>query len=107
MTAYEVFLCGFAGSFAVDVVAVAQVYNAQTIVVPERYKKKAFYVVRLLLAIIAGGLALAYEIDKPLLAINIGAATPLIIQAFAQGLGNIPTVAPSDSGHPVAPTSHR
>lgn len=64
MTSYEIFMCGFAGSIAVDVVAAAQVYNAHTIVVPERYKRIAFYVVRFLLAIVAGGLAVAYEIDK-------------------------------------------
>ncbi len=92
MTPHEIFLCGFAGSAAVDVVAASQVYNAQTIVVPERYKRVAFYVVRVLLAIVAGGLAVAYDIDKPLLAANIGAATPLIIQAFAQGVGNMPAL---------------
>lgn len=97
MTSYEIFLCGFAGSAAVDIVAAAQVYNAHTIVVPERYKRTAFYVVRLLLAIVAGGLAVAYEIDKVLLAANIGAATPLIIQAFSQGIGNIPAVSGSGS----------
>jgi hypothetical protein len=36
--------------------------------------------------LVGGCLALAYEIDKPLLAANIGAATPLIIKAFAEGL---------------------
>jgi hypothetical protein len=38
------------------------------------------------LTILAGGLALAYKIDQPLLALNIGAATPVLIQTFAQGL---------------------
>ena len=105
MTTFEIFLCGFAGSAAVDIVAAAQVYNAHTIVVPERYKRVAFYVVRLLLAVVAGGLAVAYEIDKALLAANIGAATPLIIQAFAQGIGNIPGIAgPGSQVQRVPPT---
>ena len=39
-----------------------------------------------MLAIIAGGLAVAYEITTPLLAINVGAATPLILQALGRGL---------------------
>lgn len=104
MTPFEVFLCGFAGSLAVDVVAAAQMYNAHTIVVPERYKRKAFYLVRFLLAVVAGGLAVAYEIDKALLAANIGAATPLIIQAFSQGFGHIPAIAgTSDAKVPAVP----
>lgn len=90
MTAIEIFTWGFAGSVAVDVVTAAQFFNAPTLVIPERYRHIAFYVVRLLLAFIAGGLAIAYEIDKALLAANIGAATPLIVQAFAQGVGNMP-----------------
>ena len=34
-----------------------------------------------------GGLALAYEIDKPLLAINVGASAPLILKSLADGVG--------------------
>jgi hypothetical protein len=42
--------------------------------------------VRFLLAVTGGGLALAYEIDEPMLAAEIGAATPLIIKAFSEGI---------------------
>jgi len=35
---------------------------------------------------LAGGLALAYEVDKPLLAMNIGAAAPLLVQHFPKGI---------------------
>ena len=90
MTPTELFLCGFAGSIAVDVVTAAKVYDSHQIVIPERYRRVMYYVVRLALAVIAGGLAVAYDIDKPLLAANIGAATPLIVQAFAQGVGHAP-----------------
>jgi len=34
---------------------------------------------------IAGGLSVAYNIDNPILAINIGASTPLIVQTLARG----------------------
>lgn len=97
MTPLEIFLCGFGGSVALDVVSAAGVYNAKRIVVPERYKRIGFYVVRTLLAVVAGGLAVAYEIDKAILAVNVGAATPLIIQAFSQGIGQIsgPTASPA------------
>lgn len=53
---------------------------------PDRYWKTVFWVIRLLLAVIGGGLAVAYEIDKPLLAAHIGAATPIIIKAFSKGV---------------------
>ncbi|CAE6784171.1 hypothetical protein R70006_04549 [Paraburkholderia domus] len=84
MTNIEVFVWGMGGCLAVDVVAASQYFHTTDGVFPSRYRRPMFYVVRLLLAIIGGGLAIAYGIDKPLLAANIGAATPLIIQAFAQ-----------------------
>jgi hypothetical protein len=84
MTTVEVFFWGFSGSIAVDVVAVAQFYDKQQIIIPERFKHIAFYVIRFLMAIIAGGLAVAYKIDEILLAVNIGAATPLLIQSLTK-----------------------
>jgi hypothetical protein len=65
---------------------VSNVSNSKMRVLPERYRRPGFWVVRFILALLAGGLAVAHAIDKPLLAINIGAATPLIIQALATGI---------------------
>lgn len=87
------FLCGFGGSIAVEVVLVNQLMQ-DSAPLPERYTKRIFWIVRFLLAIVGGGLALAYEIDKPLLAANIGAATPLIIKAFSEGIRPANTVIP-------------
>ena len=86
MSLGETFLWGFGGSAAVEVLALVQVFYRDPIDVPERYKRVGFWIVRFLLAIMAGGLVVAYGIEKPLLAVNTGAATPLIIQALAQGL---------------------
>ena len=97
-----VFLCGFGGSAAVEVVLLYQFYQVEPFVLPERYTKTSFWVVRTLLAIIGGGLALAYDIDKPLLAANIGAATPLIIKAFAEGLRPVNAELPSSTQKPRA-----
>src|SRR5580704_15287127 len=80
------FLCGFGGSIASEIVVLYQFYQIEPFVLPERYGKPSFWVVRVLMAVVGGGLALAYEIDKPLLAANIGAATPLIIKAFSEGI---------------------
>jgi hypothetical protein len=92
-----IFACGLGGSLAVEIVTLHQYYERGDITLPERYKSIGFWIIRFLLAIIGGCLALAYEIDKPLLAANIGAATPLIIKAFAEGikpaLANMPPLA--------------
>ena len=88
------FLCGFGGSVAVEIVMVHQLMQDGK-QLPERYTKPVFWVVRILLAVVGGGLALAYGIDKPLLAANIGAATPLIIKAFSDG-GHAPAL-PQDA----------
>lgn len=103
MTNIEVFVWGMGGCLAVDVVAASQYFHTADGVFPPRYHKPMFYVVRLLLGVIGGGLAIAYGIDKPLLAANIGAATPLIIQAFAQsGAAFTPPTLPN-GGLPSAP----
>lgn len=79
------FLYGFGGSVAVEVVLLYQLMQADS-ALPARYKKPLFWIVRVLLAVIGGALAIAYQIDKPLLAANIGAAAPLIVKAFAEGI---------------------
>ncbi len=82
MTAIEVFSWGFGGSVAVEIVNAVKHYDLNG-ELPSRYKDFLFWGLRVLLAIVGGGLAIAYEIDKMLLAANIGAATPLIIQQLA------------------------
>jgi hypothetical protein len=85
MTQTERFLWGVGGSLAVEIITLYQAYHAQRIDIPERYRRIGFWIVRALLSAIAGGLAVAYEIDNRLLAANIGASAPLIIQALARG----------------------
>jgi hypothetical protein len=80
----ELFLWGFLGSFAIEVVAAYQAINSNHGRLPIRYKRLPFFVVRFFLALVAGGLAVAYEIQSALLAIHVGAATPLILQRFAR-----------------------
>ena len=86
MTPVEIFGWGFGGSLAVEIMTLYQQLQLRSVELPERYRKVAFWVVRVLVAAIAGALALGYEIQKPLLAANVGAAAPLIIQMFAQGV---------------------
>lgn len=84
----SIFLWGFLGSIAVEVVSLNQYFSGPG-TLPGRYKKTGFWVTRFLLALIAGGVSVAYEIKTPLLAVNVGAATPLIVQALAKGLQNV------------------
>ena len=79
------FLWGFSGSFAVEIASLCRRFDSETSI-PIRYKQVSFWVVRASLAIIGGGLAVAWGIDNtPLLAFYVGASTPIIIQKFSQG----------------------
>ena len=101
----SIFGCGFLGSLSVELIFLLQHFQSET-PLPSRYSKPLFWIVRTLLAVVAGGLALAYDIDKPLLAINIGAATPLIIRAFAEGVKDVGlpvTSAPATKSRKVTP----
>ena len=86
MTTIDVFLWGVGGSIAIEVVNLYHIYQPNKIVIPTRYTKISFWIIRSLLAIMAGGLAVAYNIDNPILAVNIGAATPLVLQALSKGI---------------------
>lgn len=97
MTSLEVFLCGCAGSIALDVTALARhIQTTRKRRLPHYYYSFGYYVVRSLIACMAGGLALAYGIQQPLLAINIGAAAPMLIVAFSQGVGGAATHLPKE-----------
>jgi hypothetical protein len=79
------FICGFAGSAAVELVTFLQVYNEKDIAMPERYKRAGFWIARFLLCVMAGGLVIGYKLDNPIAAINVGAAAPAILIAFSRG----------------------
>lgn len=88
MTVLQQFLWGFVGSLAVEIVKIHLLLGASRRL-PLRYLKPVFWIARLLLACTAGGLAVAYDIETPVLALHVGAATPLIVQALAQNLGKL------------------
>jgi len=94
----ETMLWGFLGSAAVELMNLFGFYTSGRGRLPGRYRKVGFWITRFVLALIAGALAVAYEIDQRILAFNIGAATPLIITFMAKGLRQ----APLDSAPPTA-----
>ena len=85
MTLTQKFIWGVCGSVAVEIITLYQAYHSRSMKIPARYSRKGFWIVRIFLSLLAGGLAVAYDIDRPLLALNIGTSTPLIFQALAQG----------------------
>ena len=88
MTIGEQFLWGLVGSLAVEVVKIHWLYGAVRRL-PVRYSDPVFWIARSLLAFTGGGLAVAYRIETPVLALHLGAATPLIVQALAQNVGRL------------------
>lgn len=87
MAACEQFFWGFAGSLAVEIVTAFHILQRaeREVRLPVRYRRPAYWFVRLALAAVGGGLAIAYDIDSKVLAANIGAATPAIIVTLTRG----------------------
>ena len=57
---------------------------------PDRYKKPAYFIVRVLLALSGGALAVVFDAPTALAAFYLGASAPIVIDKLAQGA--IPTV---------------
>lgn len=79
-----IFLFGMLGSVAVELVKLLSLYEAGKSSLPARYRKWRFWIVRVLIAVTGGLLALAHNVQTPILAVHIGAATPVIIESFAR-----------------------
>lgn len=77
------FACGVLGSVSVELLNVLRIYQAGH-PFPSRYRKIGFWIVRSSLALIGGALACLYNPSSLVLALHIGASTPLLISAFAQ-----------------------
>jgi hypothetical protein len=80
---WRAFLLGAAGSLAIEAINLYRAYEAGKRT-PARYKRLGFYIVRIVIAGMAGLLAWAYHINNDILCIHIGAATPIILQSFAK-----------------------
>jgi hypothetical protein len=90
MNPLETFFWGFLGSAAVELMTLVGLYSSRRGRLPGRYRKVGFWFTRVGLALVAGALAAAYEIDQRILAFNVGAATPLIVTFMAKGLRQVP-----------------
>jgi hypothetical protein len=82
---FQLFMCGFAGSGLVEVVAILRYYNKPGRF-PVRYSKKGFWATRTVLALGGGFFAFLYNPLNLLLAAHIGASTPLLVAALTESL---------------------
>lgn len=82
----ETFVWGVMGSVAVELITLLGYYHSRPIQLPKRYSKIGFWITRIVLALLAGAVAVGYDIHQRILAFNVGAATPLIVTFMARGL---------------------
>lgn len=80
------FVWGFLGSLFVDVAEVIPFYHETPIAFPERYRRKSYYALRIAVGVMGGALVYAYHVTELVLALNIGASAPLIVQHLANGV---------------------
>jgi hypothetical protein len=108
MSTIEIFIWGFVGSFAVEIVALYEDYRSSQSVIPARYKQLGFWVVRCSLAIVAGTLAAASGFQHPLQSFGIGAAAPVMIKALTTATlkETLPTNRVSIHAHPPSRGEH-
>src|SRR5205809_1608012 len=76
------FWIGVLGSLAVELVAVAAIYDAGG-AFPPKYRSLWFWLVRGLIAISGGILVLVYNVNNLPAALQIGASTPAVLAALA------------------------
>jgi hypothetical protein len=80
-----IFCWGAFGSLAVELITILTLLKSPA-ALPAYYSTLSFWVVRILVMLLAGGVAVANDVRTAALAIQIGACTPLIIQALTRGM---------------------
>jgi hypothetical protein len=82
MSAFHAFAFGALGSILVEIINILAYFQRGRF--PERYQKALYWLTRAALAMGAGMIALAHDVQTKVLAIHLGVATPLILQALAR-----------------------
>ncbi len=90
MTNGLMFVCGAGGSIFVGVLTLYYELQENSYILPQRYKRPWYYVMRLFMAGLSGGLAMAFQATTPLGAVHIGIAAPLIVETLQRTIPHIP-----------------
>jgi hypothetical protein len=77
------FIAGFLGSAAVEIVAMDELLHKDA-PLPVRYHRWYFWPIRFFLACLGGALAVGYNVENPIAALQIGASAPAIIKSLAK-----------------------
>jgi hypothetical protein len=85
-----IFLWGMGGSLAIEILSVYSEVKTPSGMqgVASYYRSIPFWILRVGIAAVAGALAIAEEASKPIIAINIGAAAPAILQLLTRPPGS-------------------
>lgn len=73
----SVFLWGAFGALAIEIITFCKYFVEGRSHLPKCYSNLGFYILNFAIIFVSGSFAYAYGIDSPLLAIHIGASTPL------------------------------
>jgi len=77
------FFVGVFGSFVVEAASIVKCYHREQ-PFPKRFAKPGFYFWQFVISLGSGFLVVAYDISKPIVALQIGASAPTIFLAMAQ-----------------------
>jgi hypothetical protein len=89
---WRVFVVGVFASLVVELVRIWRFWQTNHRLPNDCYKPP-YYVIRLALALAAGGLPLVYGVESSVLALHLGASAPLIFEQIA----NAPPALPGGS----------
>lgn len=78
----DLFWVGVIGSLAVEIVAFLTHHDDSDL--PQKYRKLSFYFARVVLALVGGFLVIAYSIEHPVAALQIGASASVILLSFSK-----------------------
>lgn len=77
----EQFFWGFTGSLATETPSLSRALRAGR-ALPKRFRRVSYWLARLAIAVVAGLVTVAAQVQSPLLAMHVGAATPLLLDLW-------------------------
>jgi len=94
----EAFLFGALGSVLIELIDILAYFRRGAL--PDRYHRILFWVSRIGLVAGSGFIAYAHDVQTKILAVHLGVATPLIVQAFKGGAASSDIPTPTGSAPP-------